>query len=243
MEYVLNKVQDFKIYTRKDRRDQDMNVVREVIIGDHYRVAKLSRFIQPKVILDIGGHIGTFGILVKTYWPDSLLIAVEPNKISYGLYQMNMKANNYKNYHIINAAVGYDKNKTVLTNGFTATGGGFITTLEEAKKLKNYRIIDTNVTLITVEEIIDKFNIDKIELSKWDCEGGEIEIIKNIKSDYTSKFLCIVGEYHLPGGKSSFIPLFKSKFKHLDVYCRRTDNFHIGSFIAYNDNRLKDAYR
>ena len=243
MEFKLNEIQGFKIYTRKDRHDQDMNVIREVIIRDHYRVAKLSKFIRPKVVLDIGGHIGTFGMLAKKYWPDALLIAIEPNKISYKLYQMNMKANNYKNYHIINAAIGYDKNKTVLTDGFTATGGGFITTLEKAKRLKNYRIIDTNVTLITVEEIIDKFNIDKIELSKWDCEGCEVDLIKNIKPDYTFKFLCIVGEYHLPGGKSSFTPLFKSKFKHLDVYCRRTDDFHIGSFIAYSDDKLKDAYR
>lgn len=207
-----------------------MAVINEVIGGDTYGVEKRSNIIKnPEAVLDVGGHIGTFGLLAKRHWPNILLIAIEPNFISYLLYCKNMQENGCKKYYILNRALGYSSKTACLLEENTTSGGGHTRSkLQdiEISKAKGYRITYSSIPTITIEEIIDTFSIEKIGLSKWDCEGCENEVFSKISKQAASVFRYIVGEYHitdnqgrhLGGNLQDYLNFFKKaeeKFSHL----------------------------
>lgn len=223
METIIYNIEGLRIHTRKDRSSQDINVIGEVIKSDCYRLRQLKNKIQPRFILDVGGHIGTFGLWAKKFFPDAYLIAFEPNKISYELYCKNMKEHQHSKYFIFNKGIGYDKNLTCLMDGATATGGGMLKSKESALKLQKgniYRIFSDTIEVETIEWVFDKFQcigLDKFELSKWDAEGGEREAFIHMKDETAKKFQHMVGEFHVSGGYLKFKEIFDKKFPHLSM--------------------------
>jgi FkbM family methyltransferase len=213
---------------------EDLKVVTEVIGADAYNLNELGDCINPEVILDIGGHIGSFGVFAKSKWPDAQLIAVEPCKESAQLYRKNLKDNGLnKNATVINAGISYDENRTCLVHSPGTTGGHVLRSKLEAEAYtkESYRgynsIEDYSVRTITIEEICEKFNIGEIGLAKWDCEGGEVDAFLNMKQETREKFRIMVGEYHLWTDKSKYLQCskfycydfwkqVKRKFKHLN---------------------------
>ena len=223
----------FKWNIRLDKGFEDLKIISEVVAGDAYNLEELSGCIDPKVIFDIGGHIGTFGVYAKSKWPDAKLIAVEPCKESAMLYRKNLEANGFKKKSVvINAGISYDKNKTCLVHSPKTTGGHLLRSKLDAEiyTTESYRgyngIDDYNVKTITIEEICEKYNINEVGLAKWDCEGGEVDAFLNMNEETRERFRYMVGEYHLWNDDTKYLkcPKFfcttfwrdvKRKFKHL----------------------------
>jgi len=170
----------------------DKNVVHEVILGDTYRLRKLEH-LHPKTIMDIGGHIGTFSMLASHIWPEAEIIAVEPNHESFELLSSNLSKS--KKTTCVEAAVGYEKNKCVLTDGKGASGGGFIISHEDEKRLDGHLVYRSlgEVNLVTIEELAKKAGWDHVDLIKLDCEGGEHGVFRNSKTPMKN----LLGEYHM----------------------------------------------
>lgn len=226
----------------------DMNVATEVIDNDNYRLNELKDIISPKVIVDIGGHIGTFGLVCKTLWPDARLFAVEPDPENAYLYRQNMELNHpNSDVVILNRAIGYDPKRSCLVHSPSTTGGHVMCSRNEAEKYvqEGYRfynrIIDDEVKLITIKEICDTYDIKQIDLAKWDCEGGEVDAFMNMTDMEAEKFRFMVGEYHLWSEGSRYLKadLFttirfwrkvKRKFPHLNFDYREN---RIGLFQAW----------
>lgn len=212
---------------------EDLKVVSEVVAGDSYNLEELADCIDPKVILDIGGHIGSFGVYAKSIWPNALLVAVEPCRESAALYRKNLKANGLeKKSYVLSAAVSYDPNRTCLVHSPMTTGGHLLRSKIDAEiytteAYRGYNSIESyNIKTITIEDICEKYDIDKIGLAKWDCEGGEVDAFLNMKPETREKFEFMVGEYHLWDDTTKYLkcPKFfcytfwrdvKRKFKHL----------------------------
>ena len=232
----LVEIPNFKLNVRTQVPFQDLSIATKIITEDEYGLMNLFDYIPiPKVILDVGGHIGTFGIFAKSLWPDALLIAVEPSEDNAAMYQMNLDSNNMSdNSIIINAAVNYSDRK-ILINASRTTGGGVLLSEEEADEYiaTNYRmcngITNDNVKSITIEDIIRDYNLDAIDLAKFDCEGAEQDIFENMTDDSAAKFRYLVGEYHYwtagmkilrrsPHGEFKYWKKMKKKFKHLNFY-------------------------
>jgi len=264
MDVVKVEIDGLKICTRADKHQQDMNVIGEVIYRDDYLLSKLAKIISsPEVILDVGGHIGTFGLLAKHYWPDSKLIAIEPNNTSCALYLKNMEVNNFNNYHVLNKAISYNAAATCLIQSSDATGGALVRTKADAEKIVSEGIRDrrrrvlekpgdltitsSKVQTITVEEIVRDFNIEKIGLAKWDCEGAELDAFRNMSDDVTCLFKCMVGEYHIPSRQGeplcgsyqdyvNFCDLIEKRFSLLELLTSKT--YPLGRFWAFPKNRV-----
>jgi len=197
MKITLSNDLTLQIITREDnRKAQDESIIAEVIINDCYWLKRMKS-LKPKVLIDIGGHIGCWGIYAKSLFPDAKLIAVEPNKESYGLYQINAKENGLTNYEIINAAVEYNKDKKFLVQGVASTGGCWNVSKDKVGHIcsrQDMRVIDQNIQMITIEEILR--DIHKVDISKWDSEGAELRAFRNMLPETRNKFEILVGEYH-----------------------------------------------
>jgi autotransporter strand-loop-strand O-heptosyltransferase len=228
-------------------RDFDMHPVRTILMGDEYGLGEIP-LNDPKIIVDIGGHIGTFGLKAKSLWPNARLIAYEPNKTSAELYTRNMQDNNFKDWEVICAGISYDKGKNCLVEDDLASGGGILIRPEElgldgrlvgnrVSGNSKYLLTHLDIKTFTLEEILD--GIDYADILKIDCEGAEIEMLERMKPETAKKIGRIVGEYHYTKGYNGFVDLFKSKFP--DHYIKQIvqpdDGLHmslhqVGEFTA-----------
>lgn len=205
---------------------QDTAIVDEIYGGDDYEVRELKKNgVEIKTILDIGGHIGSFGVLAKQLWPDARLIAVEPFAENAELYRMNLKANGLDGT-VIEKAISYNKDCCWLVDSVRTTGGNFVRTRFGAERdIADQRISSENmyhVDVTTIEEIFEEFDIDCVDLAKWDCEGGEIEAWDNISPAIARKFRFMVGETHIgKKGADSNLRLLCAPFFYWWTYWRK----------------------
>ena len=219
----------FEINIRLATGYQDVTVISECLGGDCYGLKELASRFTPKVVFDIGGHIGAFGLSAKRLWPDCELIAVEPCKESYELYLMNLKGNGFEGT-VINKAMSYNPERSILMPASRTTGGAVVVSSKELKEYADsmYRMYSEDtiepVEAITAEELTDGYDV--IELAKWDCEGAEIDAFRKMDNKTAAKFRTMVGEYHLWGDGKKILqasPLdveefwfqAKKKFPHL----------------------------
>lgn len=238
----------FEINIRVETGYQDVNVISDCLGGDCYALEELAIKITPKTVLDIGGHIGAFGLYAKRLWPDCSLIAVEPCKESCELYRMNLKDNGF-NGTVINKGVSYNPNRTKLLYASRTSGGHIVLSSAEARsyvdsQYRRYEDKMENIEPITVEELARDIGI--IDLAKWDCEGAEIDAFRKMEKETAAKFRTMVGEYHLWGdGKKllqsspldteAFWDETRRKFPHLLWSWTRTvgGNDKYGKFQAW----------
>ena len=201
---------------------------------DAYRLYQLKRLIDPKVILDFGGHVGIFSLMAKKLWPDALLIAVEPVKEACSIFKRNMIDNGFKRYHILNCALSYDPEKKYLAEDIRNPGGGMLTSKKDLKDIfdfsKGFRVFNPEpVETITIEEIIKRFGIESIDLAKWDIGGYEKECWEKMSDEAAARFKYMVGEFHIHNRnkgsfdahqkeKSEYWEIVQSKFPHLTFY-------------------------
>lgn len=248
----LVTIPDFKINVRTAIPYQDLLVACAILSDDEYKVRELYKSIPtPNVVLDIGGHIGTFGMLAKSLWPDTMLIAVEPSEDSATLYEMNLRSNGLDDKSaVIHAAVNYNPSKKVLVRSSRTSGGNVLLDADSANEYlsENYRkcdgILGDDIKSITIEDIIKEYDLDVIDFAKFDCEGSEQFIFESMTQESADKFRYIVGEYHYWSngmkvlehskfGDFEYWNKIKRKFKHLNFSYHSTCNGKVGLFKAW----------
>ena len=192
-------------YIRGNRGDID--VINEVYLGDTYRIGQLN--ILPKILVDIGAHIGTFARLAWETWGDAVkIICIEPNPHSFQLLESNVAGHNVVLYQ---AAVRYDNHCVTLDDhNVEVTGGGFMISREQVPQIENsgYIVVNEHTTLVTIEQIIHECDITAIDLMKLDCEGSEQHIFEHLNPKVQIDTL--VGEFH--GQKEEFLKVVQRCF-------------------------------
>lgn len=152
--------------------------------GDTFVV--FDRFLRKdKIFIDIGGWIGTtcmYGSRLSKH-----VYSVEADKQSYDDMSKNCSVNCINNYTLLNNAI-YDKDDTLITFG-------------KNKFIHNSKLNDStsqiyledevtdgtySIKTITINKIIEKFNINPTEISliKVDIEGGEEFILNDLYNLY-----------------------------------------------------------
>jgi len=197
----------------------DRGVIREVYEDDCYRVAALAR--APRIVFDIGAHIGTFTVLLKQRFPAAQVFCFEPDSKSFELLQANTAR--LPGVHLFNQAIGYS-GKAVLLESVGNSGGARLIQSDQSEAFRRaegkvmdatlYRVAREGVPVRTVEEIFAATGVDTVDLAKWDCEGGEIDAFTHMSDEVAARFRDLVGEYHISGGFAAFHEITQRKFPH-----------------------------
>lgn len=223
---------------------QDVKIVNEVWNGDTYELRDLKRLISPpECVLDVGGHIGTFGVAAKSLWPDCTLVALEPVEESYKLYRKNLEANGLMDgrCHILNAALSYWPKTTPMgmVGAVRTTGGHALrpitqiaSYLERDWRYQRFSWAESSddkksppLELLTIADLVDRTGVDHFDLAKWDCEGAEVQAFTHMPAQDARRFSFMVGEYHIGhdvglvpkvSEKISFWREAKRRFPHLN---------------------------
>jgi len=181
--------------------EKEYHTIKREIWGKEIYYFKSSS-ISP-FIIDIGAHIGISVLYFKQLYPNSHIIAFEPNPISFNILKQNIDANGLNDITLIDSAVysqngistlyiddsgqNWHSNSSLLKHSWTGS-----------EKTKQIQIQSTRLDSHVK-------NISIIDMLKIDTEGSEETILKSHK-EILSRVKNISVEYH---------PIAKGKLKRI----------------------------
>jgi len=179
------------------------------------------RNLRNSTILDLGANEGYYAIAMAQKRQNNRVIAIEPNPKAYELLKKNVDTNNLSMIQTLNVAA-WKKSGTIkfyFLPQVTSIGSLMLLNSSYLKEVPN-RVQSINVRAVTLQEIVTRFKLDKIDLLKIDIEGAELELLQSARAtlEITDK---IVIEYHSQAIKRDvriFLESmgFKLKFHSLD---------------------------
>ncbi|OJW75067.1 FkbM family methyltransferase [Spirosoma sp. 48-14] len=163
-EYIIT-YNNKEIHLRK--LGSDNLVFHQVIYSDEYAVVKsilkLNNIIV-KNILDCGANIGLTTIEMSICFPNANIVSIEPDKLNFKQLCLNTKE--YENVYCEECAIWYEERTLYLDESFRDNLEWSRRTIEKSKT-------GAEVKGTTIEQILNKYNIDVIDLLKIDIEGAE----------------------------------------------------------------------
>ncbi|HEB87427.1 MAG TPA: FkbM family methyltransferase [Gammaproteobacteria bacterium] len=146
--------------------------------------------INPSVILDIGGNIGTTSVYFSNRFPRAKIYTFEPVVDNYKLLEKN--ATNSPNISTFNVGLGdHDGEIDIYECNEEGNTGGFSIYELDVDKSKKQTIILKNANKILADN-----NITQVDLIKIDTEGAEYDILTTIDKNTIAKTKWICGELH-----------------------------------------------
>lgn len=150
--YIRSKTSDFELFF-------------DIFIKKAYRT-KVER--TPKIIIDLGSNIGLASAYFKQQYPNSEVIAIEPEKSNFDILLANTK--NIDGITCINKAIWSSiTNIEIIDNGYGEWGFMVKETKEKTQ---------SSFESISIDKIVEDYSITNIDILKIDIEGSEKELFE-----------------------------------------------------------------
>lgn len=146
---------------------------------------------ENPLIIDIGSHIGISVLYFKSLFPNSKILAFEPNPITFKLLEESIESNGIQDVEVINKAVWKEDGiKKFYIDGKENSWHSNSSFLESSWTGKE---ITKEISVQTTR--LDEYITEDIDMLKIDTEGSELSIL-NAHKRFLSKIENIVVEYH-----------------------------------------------
>ena len=145
-------------------------------------------FKENGVVIDIGGHIGTFTLFAANKLTKGRVITFEPFPDNYKMIRKNLTLNKIDNVILNQEAVGDKIGKRILHLDTENNGANSFYESDSNKII--------NVPTTTLEKIFKRYKLKEVELIKIDAEGAEYDILLSCRDSLLKKVKKIVLEYH-----------------------------------------------
>jgi len=175
---------------------------------------------NAKVILDIGGNIGTSALYYANQNSGARILSFEPHPVTFIQAKENISLNKFSNIEMINVGLG-PKNETLKLYEVDENNPGMNRILNEDIALP-YKLIE----VVILDEILKSKNISKVDFIKIDVEGFEHAVLLGAAETLKHKPILFieVNNNHLKENNSSAKALvhYLMKFNYSNFY--RADN-------------------
>jgi len=161
------------------------------IFADNYKVlASGIKFKKGDVVLDLGACEGVFSIFMARLFPQVKVLALEPVPRTYGQMMRNLALAGCPNIEPHNIGVGKASERITLFMGLNNYSGGSsaMLTYDPEKTAK------VEVDVLSLDDVFEKFKIDRCRLLKIDIEGMEYDVLYN--STMLPRVDYFTGEFH-----------------------------------------------
>jgi len=195
----------FPIYVRNGTTD--VLVYKSIIENAEYDFVAEK---EPKTIIDAGANIGLASVFFANKYPNAKIVAIEPEEFNFEILEKNTKP--YSNIHTVKAALWNSICELDLFGGYDDWGFRLEMDKKESRMQKRHL-----TKTITIEKIIEDFDIDKIDILKIDIEGSEKEVF-NSSSAWIDKVNSIIVELHESIKKGCKKAFYKISKKYNKVY-------------------------
>ncbi|MDE3248244.1 MAG: FkbM family methyltransferase [Bacteroidota bacterium] len=172
-------------------------VFKEIFVTDFYDIDQVVLSLPPNpVIIDIGANAGYFDIALFSKIKEATVYAYEPIASNYELFRKNIALNAglEKNIHLHNKAVTGTPQENIELYMEAASDNSVIASVYTDFDAQNQHII--RVPAISLMQILEQNNIEKVDLLKMDCEGSEYPIIYETPAAAWTKIQQLTVEVH-----------------------------------------------
>lgn len=146
-------------------------------IFKHKVYGDLTGLPSTATIVDVGAYIGTFALYAAQKYPYATIYAFEPEPSNYQMLVKNIGANHFSNIIPIPMAIDAVAGEQTLY----VRGAGYGTnSLHQASGTP----IEVSVT--TLRDFFSERNIVQCDFLKLDCEGCELDILKDLPLEVKS---------------------------------------------------------
>lgn len=141
-----------------DIKSDDYSTLLAVAGEDIYHFSDIP---SPRIILDVGAHIGIFSILAARRFPNAEVIAVEPDERNYSLLVKNIELNGLTNVSAQNVAVAGDY--------------GTVTFYKSKHSVAHSLFSDFDGISLEKKEVntVPLSHFKNVDVLKFDAEGAE----------------------------------------------------------------------
>lgn len=163
------------------------------IWGRHVYVPRDYRIQSGDTVIDIGANVGVFTIWAASRAPDVRVIALEPSPRICRYLRENVRRNVLPGVTIIEAACGGTSgHATLYSHGYETNNSLYGRDLWGAQYEARYE-----VNVMTLEQIFEGSGVERCDLLKMNCEGGEYDTLFSCTTRTLARIRRIAMEYHI----------------------------------------------
>jgi FkbM family methyltransferase len=187
-DFILNLNNGLKLNILYEGKDDSTSMLKDIYMNKPYPLEETK---NCEVIVDIGANQGFVTTLIAKRNKNAKIFAYEPIKKTYDFLIRNILLNGFENQIIaFNQAVSNKKGKIKIFLDKQGNAGNSII----QSHIGNNKFV--NVDSITLKDVFEINEINKIDFLKMVCEGAEYEIFFNTKKKYLSKIHKLAMEIH-----------------------------------------------
>jgi len=177
------------IYIRNGTSDE--RLYKKIIVQKEYEFKTQA---SPNCIIDAGANIGLTTVYFANKYPNTTIIAIEPEKSNYEMLIKNTK--NYPNVAAIKAALFNKVGEIDLLDVGRDKWGVMTEANNNYQSIKANSIIKIGtVDSITINKILEDYGLTEIDILKIDIEGSEKEVFSS-SFEWIAKTKSIIAELH-----------------------------------------------
>ncbi|MDR0829589.1 MAG: FkbM family methyltransferase [Prevotellaceae bacterium] len=183
---------------------EDLQVFKQIFFKDYYDF----NYGEPNVIIDGGANIGLFAIQMASKYPNAKIICIEPDHENFELLTQNTSV--YKNISCENCGLWDKDTKLRVYDKYNLGKWGMIVEEDE---------INGTIPAISLNTLMNKYNIEKFDLLKLDIETSEKQLFKKNYQDWLPQVEMLVIELHdriLKGCAQTFFETINEVFLDYD---------------------------
>jgi len=152
------------------------------------------------VVIDVGANKGICTLWAAPQVPLGRVISLEPAPI-FEVLAANVERNRLANVTALNMAVGLPDGQLDLIaypHGVDGVSHGADLKLPRVTSFFLSRAKTKHITVgtISIRQILETYEIDRVKLLKIDCEGGEYDIFSTMSPDDWSRIQFVALEFH-----------------------------------------------
>ncbi len=152
----------------------------------------------------MGANIGAFSIFATCCRNARQVYALELVTSTFDTLQDNLRANGLANVSALRKGIGRESGKRTIYLGVTSQHASII-----YRGMPRYESgLTEEVEIVTLEDLFDELKIDKVDMAKMDCEGGEVEAILAASDECLRRIKHISLEYHFQNNISNETEFF-----------------------------------
>lgn len=142
----------------------------------------VKRIFQPhkgETVIDVGAHIGIYTMTAaKNVGNSGTVISFEPDQRNLRLLKKNLKINGFREVKLLNAAL----DKKTGTKTFHMTIDPLYSSLNPFVETREKMKVHT----LTLDDVVEKFKLTRIDWIKIDVEGGELDVLEGGKRAFAN---------------------------------------------------------
>ncbi|HVG16865.1 MAG TPA: FkbM family methyltransferase [Chitinophagaceae bacterium] len=150
---------------------------------------------QARCVIDIGANVGLSTILFSEQFPGATVFSLEPDITNYNLLIKNCREDIDRGRVVAVHAAIYNKDVDLYLERAEYAYNSSVSEKEERGE---------HVEGISVETLLNKFKITRVDLLKIDIEGAEEKLFAS-NYDWLSQVDTIIIEVHSPNAKKLFM--------------------------------------